>query len=199
MFTSSSVYFFDEIITTPDNVPDIVYLIASIFSIKSIFTVIAIFLVRRISNCFLFFLHFRVQSVLSIDYFIGYTDPSPFLNIINNIFLVRFLSNRIISFTLNFLYLKSNIIFIFLRLASTNSIFIKIFFYISVITRAPLLITPYIIFRSVFQLFYQIFASYNIVVYIVVTWILRMSPGASLYFLMISYILATTFFIFSIF
>ena len=65
-------------------------------------------------------------------------------------FLIRFSSDKIISFTLNFLYLKFNIIFIFLRLASTNNIFIKMLFYIPVIARAFLLITFYIIFRSVF-------------------------------------------------
>ena len=154
---------------TPKNVLDIIYLIASIFSIKSTFIIITIFLVRRISSYFLFLLFLRIQSVLSIGYFIGYTDPSFFLNIISNIFLIRFSSDRVISFTLNFLYLKFNIIFIFLRFTSINSIFIKVFFYIPVITRAPLLITPYIIFRSVFWLSYQISASYNIVVYITVT------------------------------
>ena len=154
MFTSSSAYFFGEIITAPKNVLGAIYLIISILSIKSTFTIIVIFFVKRMPSCFLFLLHLRVQSVLPIGYFIGYADPSSFLNITNNIFLVRFLSDRIISFTLNFLYLKFNIIFIFLRLASTNNIFIKIFFYISIITRAPLLITLYIIFRSVFWLFY---------------------------------------------
>ena len=57
------------------------------------------------------------------------------------IFLAKFSSDKIINFTLNFLFLKFNIIFIFLRLAFINSIFIKIFFYIPVITRAFLLIT----------------------------------------------------------
>ena len=114
-------------------------------------------------------------------------------------FLTRFSSDRIISLTLNFLYLKSNIIFIFLRLAFINNISIKVFFYISVIARAFLLITSYIIFRSVFWLFYQIFAPYNIVVCIIATWILRVNLGASPYFFMIPYILATTFLIFSIF
>ena len=150
MFTSSSAYSFGEIITTPKNVPDTIYLIALIFSTKSTSTIIAIFFVRRISSYFPFLLHLRVQSILPINYSIGYTDPSPFLNITNNIFLTKFLSDRITNFTLNFLYLKSNIIFTFLRLAFINSIFIKIFFYIPIITRASLLITPYIIFRSVF-------------------------------------------------
>ena len=150
MFTSSSVYFFGEIIITFKNVFGIIYLIVSIFFIKSIFTAIIILFVKHISNYFSFLLYLRVQSISSINYFISYTDPSFFLNIINNIFLARFSSDRIINFTLNFLYLKSNIIFIFLRLAFTNSIFIKVFFYISIITRAFLLITFYIIFRSVF-------------------------------------------------
>ena len=114
-------------------------------------------------------------------------------------FLVGFSSGRIISLTLNFLYLKFNIIFTFLRLVFINNIFIKMLFYISVITRAFLLITPYIIFRSVFWLSYQIFAPYNIVVYTTATWIFRMNPKASPYFLIIPYILTITFFVFSIF
>ena len=199
MFVSSSAYFFGEIIITFKNVFDIIYLIVSIPFTKFIFIIIIIFFVRRMPNCFFFLLYFRVQSVLSIGYFIDYIDPSFFLNIISNIFLAKFSFGRITSLTLNFFYLKSNIIFIFLRLAFINSIFIKIFFYIPVITRALLLITFYIIFRSVFQLFYQIFASYNIVVYITVTWILRISPGASPYFPMIPYTLIIAFFAFSIF
>ena len=65
-------------------------------------------------------------------------------------FLIRFSSGRVINLTLNFFYLKFNIIFIFLKLAFINSIFIKMSLYIPVITRASLLITLYIIFRSVF-------------------------------------------------
>ena len=150
-------------------------------------------------SCFPFLLYFRVQSISSISYFIGCTNPSPFLNITSNIFLIRFSSDRVISLTLNFLYLKSNIIFTFLRLAFTNSIFIKMFFYISVITRASLLITPYIIFRSVLWLSYQISASYNIVVCTAVTWIFRISSEASPYFFMIPCTLAVAFLAFSIF
>ena len=150
MFAFSSAYFFGEIITTPENVFGTICLIASIFFIRSTFIIITIFLARRMPSCFPFLLYFRVQSVLPIGCFIGCADPSPFLNIINNIFLVGFSSGRVISLTLNFFYLKSNIIFIFLRLAFINSIFIKVFFYIPIITRALLLITLYIIFRSVF-------------------------------------------------
>ena len=119
-------------IITPRNVPGTIYLIASIFFIKSISTVIAILLVKRISSCFLSLLHLRVQLILPIGCFIGYADPSFFLNITSNMFLTGFSSGRVISFTLNFLYLKFNIIF---------SIFIEILFYIPVITRAFLLIT----------------------------------------------------------
>ena len=199
MFASSNAYFFGEIMIALKNVFGIVYLIVSIFSARFIFTAVIIFLARRIPSCFPFFLYFRVQSVLSIGYFIGYTDSSSFLNIINNIFLAGFSSGKIISLTLNFLYLESSIIFIFLRLASINNIFIKMFFYIPVITRAFLLITSYIIFRSVFWLSYQIFASYNIVICTAATWILRINPRASPYFPMISYILTTAFLVFSIF
>ena len=199
MFIFSSACFFDEIITAPENVPDTLCLIVLIFFIKFISAAIAIFLVKRISSCFPSLLLLRVQSVLSIGCFIGYTDPSFFLNIISNIFLTRFSSDRVSNLTLNFLYLEYNIIFIFLRLASANNIFIKMFFYIPIITRAFLLITLYIIFCSVFQLFYQIFTSNNIVVYTTVTWILRISLKASPYFLIISYILAVAFLIFSIF
>ena len=141
MFASSSAYSFGEIIITSRNVPGTIYLIASIFFIKSTFIIIVILFVRRIPSCFPFFLPFRVQSILSINYFIGYVNPSFFLNIISNTFLARFSSGKIISLALNFLYLKSNIIFIFLRLTFINSIFIKIFFYIPVTTRAFLLIT----------------------------------------------------------
>ena len=199
MFTSSSAYSFDEMMITPKNVPGAVCLIVSIPSAGSTSAIIVIFLARRMPSCFPFFLYLRVQSVLPIGYFIGYTNSSFFLNIISNMFLARFSSDRVISLTLNFFYLKSNIIFIFLRLVFTNSIFIRVFFYIPVITRAFLLITFYIIFRSVFQLFYQISASYNIIVCIAATWIFRISSGASPYFPMISYILITTFLIFSIF
>ena len=199
MFASSSACSFGEIIITPKNVPGAVYLIVLIPFIRSIFTTITIFLARRIPSCFPSFLYLRVQSVLSIGYFIGCTDSSPFLNITSNMFLTGFSSDRIISLTLNFFYLKSNIIFTFLRLASINNIFIKMFFYISVITRAFLLITLYIIFRNVFWLSYQIFASYNIVVYIIATWILRVNLKTSPYFSIILYTLTITFFIFSIF
>ena len=199
MFTFSSACSFGEIIITPRNVFDTIYLIVLISSARSISIIVTIFLARRIPSCFPSLLYLRVQSILSIGCFIGCADSSPFLNITDNIFLVGFSSGRVVSLTLNFLYLKFNIIFIFLRLVFTNSISIKMFFYISVITRAFLLITLYIIFRSVFWLFYQIFASYNIVVYIIVTWILRVNPKASPYFPMISYILATAFLIFSIF
>ena len=88
--------------------------------------------------------------MLSIGCFIGCADPSFFLNIISNMFLAKFSFDRIINLTLNFLYLKFSIIFIFLRLAFINSISIKMFFYIPIITRAFLLIISYIIFRSVF-------------------------------------------------
>ena len=150
MFTFSSAYFFGEIMIILGNVFNIIYLIALISSIKSIFIIITIFLARRISSCFSSFLPLRVQSVLPIGYFIGYTNPSPFLNIIGRMFLARFSSDRIISFTLNFLCLKSNITFIFLKLVFINNIFIKVFFYIPITARAPLLITLYIIFRSIF-------------------------------------------------
>ena len=199
MFVFSSAYFFGEIMIMLENVFSIICLIVLIFFVKFISIIIAIFLVRRMSSCFLFLLSFRVQSISPISCFIGCANSSPFLNIIGRMFLTRFSSGRIISLTLNFLYLKFNITFIFLRLAFINSIFIEVFFYISIITRAFLLITLYIIFRSVFWLSHQISAPYNIVVYTVVTWILRMSPGASPYFPMIPYILTTTFLIFSIF
>ena len=150
MFAFSSAYSLGEIIITLGKVFNIIYLIVLISFIKSIFTIITIFFVRRISSYFFFSLFFRVQSILSIGYFIGYINPSLFLNIIDKIFLIRFSSGRVISLTLNFLYLKFNIIFIFLRLASINSIFIKVFFHISIITCAFLLITFYIIFRNVF-------------------------------------------------
>ena len=151
MFASSSAYFFGEIIITPKNVPDIICLIVSIFSAKSIFNIITIFFVRRIPSCFPSLLYLQIQSILSIGCFIGCADPSFFLNIISNIFLAKFSSDRIINLTLNFFYLKSNIIFIFLKLVFTNSIFIRMFFYIPVITRAFLLITPYIIFVTSFD------------------------------------------------
>ena len=199
MFAFSSACFFGEIMIILGNIFIIIYLIALIFFIKSISIIIAIFLVRRILNYFPSFLPFRVQSVLSIGCFIGYINPSSFLNITGKIFLIRFSSDRITSLTLNFFYLKFSIIFIFLRLAFTNSIFIENFFYISIITRAFLLITFYIIFRNVFWLSYQIFASYNIIEYTAVIQILRVSPGASPYFPMIFYILTVTFFTFSIF
>ena len=131
--------------------------------------------------------------------FIDYTNPSSFLNITGRMFLAGFSSDRITNFTLNFLYLKSSITFIFLRLAFINNIFIKVFFYIPVTTRAFLLITFYIIFRSVFWLFYQISASYNIIEYIAAIWIFRVSPRTSPYFPMIFYILITAFLIFLIF
>ena len=154
MFTFSSAYSFGEIIITSKNVLGAVYLIALILFTKSTFIIITIFFVRRMSSCFPSFLYLRIQSILPIGYSIGYTDSSSFLNIIGNIFLVRFSSDKIISLTLNFFYLKFNIIFTFLRLAFINSIFIKMFFYIPITARAPLLITFYIIFRSVFWLFY---------------------------------------------
>ena len=132
------------------NVPSATCLIALIFFTKSTSATAAILLARRMSSCFSSFLPLRVQSVLPIGYFISYINPSSFLNITGRMFLARFSSDRVISFALNFLYLKSNIIFIFLRLASINSIFIRVLFYISIITRAFLLITFYIIFRSVF-------------------------------------------------
>ena len=182
MFTSSSVYFFGEIIITSKNVPGAIYLIVSIPSTKFTSTAITIFLARRISSYFPSLLYLRVQSISPINYFIGYADPSFFLNITSNMFLAKFSSGRITSLTLNFLYLKSSIIFTFLRLASINSISIEMLFHIPVITRAPLLITPYIIFRSVFWLSHQISAPYNIVVCTAATWILRVSPGASPYF-----------------
>ena len=172
MFTFSSAYFFGEMITTLRNVLNAIYLIALIPSTKFISVIITIFLVRRISSCFSFPLFLRVQSVLPIGCFIGYANPSLFLNITGKMFLIRFLSGRVISLTLNFFYLEFSIIFIFLRLAFTNSIFIKMFFYISVIARAFLLIMFYIIFRSVFQLFYQISVSYSIIECIIVIWIL---------------------------
>ena len=199
MFASSSACSFSEIMTMSRNVLNATYLIALISFIKSTSITAAIFFVRRISNCFFSLLPFRVQSVLSIGYFIGCINPSSFLNITGRIFLVRFSFDRVISFTLNFFYLKFNITFTFLRLASTNNIFIKMLFYISVTTRASLLITLYIIFRSVFQLFYQISASYSIVEYTAAIWIFRVSPGANSYFPMIFYILTTAFLIFSIF
>ena len=80
----------------------------------------------------------------------GCTDPSPFLNITNKMFLAGFSFVRAASLTLNFLYLTSNITFAILRLASTNRIFIEVFFHILIIARAPLLIMPYTIFLSVF-------------------------------------------------
>ena len=199
MFTSSSVYSFGEIMTTLGNVPNTTYSIALISSAKSISTITAIFLARRIPSYFLSPLPLRVQSILLIDYSIGCANPSLFLNIIARIFLIRFSSDRIISLTLNFFYLKSNITFIFLRLTFTNSIFIKILFYIPVITRTFLLITLYIIFRSVFWLSYQIFAPYNIIEYTAAIQILRISLRASPYFLMILYILIITFLAFLIF
>ena len=136
--------------TIPENVFNITYLIVLISSAKSIFIIITIFLARRMPNYFFSLLPFRVQSILPIDCFIGCANPSSFLNIIDRMFLTGFSSGRVISFTLNFLYLKFNITFVFLRLAFINSIFIKVFFYIPVIARALLLITFYIIFRSVF-------------------------------------------------
>ena len=114
-------------------------------------------------------------------------------------FLAGFSSGRVVSLTLNFFCLKFSIIFAFLRLASINSISIKMFFYISVTARALLLITSYTIFRSVFWLFYQISAPYNIVVYTAATWIFRVSFKASPYFPVIPYTLTITFLIFSIF
>ena len=82
--------------------------------------------------------------------FIDCANPSSFLNIIGRMFLARFSSDKVISFTLNFFCLEFSITFAFLRLASTNSIFIGVFFYIPVTTRASLLITLYTIFRSIF-------------------------------------------------
>ena len=199
MFASSSVYFFGEIMITLKNVFSIIYLIVLIPFAGSTFIIITILFVKRISSCFFFFLSFRVQSILWISYFIGYINPSLFLNIIGRMFLTRFSSGRVISLTLNFFYLKSSITFVFLRLAFINSIFIKMFFYISVITRASLLITLYIIFRSVSWLFYQIFASYNIIECTAATWIFRVSFRASPYFPITPYILAAAFSIFSIF
>ena len=80
----------------------------------------------------------------------GYIFLFSFLNIIGEIFLAKFSSVKIISFTLNFLYLTSNIIFAVLRLAFINKIYIKMFLYILVIARASLLIIFYIIFFNVF-------------------------------------------------
>ena len=76
----------------------------------------------------------------------GCVDPSPFLNIIGRMFLARFSFVRTVSFTLNFLYLASNIIFAILRLAFTNRIFIGVLFYILIRARAPLLMMFYIFF-----------------------------------------------------
>ena len=120
--------------TTPKNVFDTIYLIALIFSTKFTFIIIIIFFVKRISSCFSSLLYLRIQSILLISYFIDYADPSLFLNIINNIFLAGFSSDRIINLTLNFFYLKSNIIFIFLRLASINNIFLYPDYYVRVFT-----------------------------------------------------------------
>ena len=80
----------------------------------------------------------------------GYINPSPFLNIINRMFLAGFSSVRAVSFTLNFLYLAFNIIFVILRLVSANRIFIKMFFHILVIARAFLLMIFCTIFFNVF-------------------------------------------------
>ena len=128
VFASSSACFFGEKIITLGNVFSTIYLIVLIPSTKSIFTIIAIFLAKRMPSCFPSPLFFRVKSILSIGYFIGYINPSLFLNITGRMLLARFSSGRIISLTLNFFYLKSNIIFIFLRLAFINNIFIKCFF-----------------------------------------------------------------------
>ena len=110
MFTSSSAYFFDEIITTSKNVADTVYLIASIPSIKSISIIIIILLVRRMPSCFPSLLPLRVQSVSPIGCSIGCADPSPFLNVTGNKFLAGFSSGRVASLALNFLCLESSII-----------------------------------------------------------------------------------------
>ena len=154
MFAFSSAYFFGEMMIILENVLSATCLIALISFTKFTFTIIAIFLARRMPSCFLFFLFFRIQSILPIGCFIGCVNPSPFLNIIGRMFLTRFSSGRVISFTLNFLCLKFSITFAFLRLVFINSIFIRMFFYIPIITRASLLITFYIIFRSVFWLSY---------------------------------------------
>ena len=80
----------------------------------------------------------------------GCVDPSPFLNIIGRMFLAEFSSVKAVNFTLNFFYLAFNTIFVILRLASVNKIFIKVFFHILIIARASLLMIFYIIFFSVF-------------------------------------------------
>ena len=199
MFTSSSAYSFGEIMIVLENVFSTTYLIVLISSARFTSTIITIFLVRRMSSYFLSLLPLRVQSILPIDYFIDYVNPSSFLNIIGRMFLARFSSDRVINLALNFFYLEFNIIFIFLRLASANSIFIEVFFYISVTTRALLLITLCTIFRSVFWLSHQISAPYSIIEYITAIQIFRISPGASSYFLIIPCILAAAFLAFSIF
>ena len=152
MFASSSAYFFGEIITTLGNVLSTTYLIALISFIKSTSTITAMLLARRISSYFPSPLLFRIQSILPIGCSIGCADLFLFLNIIGRMFLTGFSSGRVASFTLNFFCLKSSITFAFLRLASANSISIGVLFHIPVTARAPLLITPCTIFRSVFWL-----------------------------------------------
>ena len=106
MFTSSSVYSFGEIITTSGNVPNTIYLIVLISSIRSIFIIIAIFFVRRMPSCFPFPLPLRVQSVSPMGCSIGCADPSPFLNVTGRMFLTGFSSGRVASLALNFLCLE---------------------------------------------------------------------------------------------
>ena len=127
----------------------VICLIVSIFFVRFIVTIL-ILLIRRMPSWFLSFFLFFISLILLTNCFIGFADPSFFLNIIDRMFLAGFSFVRAVSFTLNFLYLTFNIIFAILRLASINRIFIGVFFHILVIARAPLLIIPYTIFFSVF-------------------------------------------------
>ena len=148
MLVSSKAYFFDDIMNILRSDISVIYLIVSISFAKSIVIILILF-IKRMPRWFFSFFSFFIQLVLLTSYFIGYIDLSLFLNIIGRMFLAKFSFVKAISLTLNFLYLTFNTIFAVLRLASINRISIKIFFHIPVITRAFLLIMPYIIFFSV--------------------------------------------------
>ena len=119
---------------------DAICLIVSMFFAKSTLIISPILLVGRILNWFFSFLFSFTQLVLSIDCLLGYADLSLFLNVIGKMFFIGFSSVKAAILALNFLYLKSNIIFTSLRSAFINNISIKIFFHIPVRARAPLLI-----------------------------------------------------------
>ena len=126
--------------TVPGITSGAICLIVSMPSAGSTLTISPIFLASRMLNWFPPFLFPFTQLISPIGCLLGCADLSPFLNVIGRMFFIGFSSVRAVIFALNFLCLKSNIIFINLRSVFINSISIRVFFYIPVIARAPLLI-----------------------------------------------------------